>query len=228
VLSRHFDCLILDLGLWDMDGEKVLAAIEEDDSATLPPVIVYTGRNLSRAEEERLRRYTESIIIKDARSEERLLDEVSLFLHRVVSQMPPGKRQIIVDLHNEGAALRGKKVLIVEDDMRSAFALGGLLTDRGMGVIKAENGEVALRRLQEHPDVDIVLMDMMMPVMDGYEAMQAIRGQSQFAKLPIIALTAKAMREDAARCMAAGASDYLSKPVDEQRLLSAMRVWLYG
>ena len=228
LLSTAYDCMILDLGLWDMDGEKLLEAIKEDKEAHLPPVIVYTGRALSREEEMRLREYTESIIIKDVRSEERLLDEVSLFLHRVVDEMPPRKRQVIIDLHNSDALFQSKKVLIVEDDMRSSFALSKLLAEHGMSALKAENGEKALKMLDANPDVDLVLMDIMMPVMDGYETMDRIRADERFAKLPIVALTAKAMKGDAEKCLAAGANDYLAKPVDEERLFSIMRVWLYG
>ena len=190
-------------------------------------MIVYTARDLTREEEAELRERAESIILKDVRSEDRLLDEVSLFLHSVVSEMPKTKRQMIADLHNTDADLAGKKVLIAEDDMRTAFALSKLLTDLGVRVLKAEDGGKALEVLEKEPDVDLVLMDIMMPVMDGYEAMKKIRGQKRFRKLPIIVLTAKAMKEDRERCIEAGASDYLPKPVDPERLISMMRVWLY-
>jgi signal transduction histidine kinase/CheY-like chemotaxis protein/HAMP domain-containing protein/CHASE3 domain sensor protein len=228
VLSKRYDCMILDLGLWDMDGEKLLAAIENDADAELPPVIVYTGREVSREQELRLREYTESIILKDVRSEERLLDEVSLFLHRVVSQMPPPMQRLLVNLHDSDAMLAGKKILIADDDMRSAFALSRVLNGHGMATLKAPDGKKALELLDQEPDVDLVLMDIMMPVLDGYETIRRIRSQERFAKLPIIAVTAKAMKGDMEKCLAAGANDYLNKPVDAQRLLSMMRVWLYG
>jgi CheY-like chemotaxis protein len=221
-----YDCVVLDLGLPDMDGLELLEKLERE-GVELPPVIVYTCRDLSREEEIGLREHTESVIVKDVRSQERLLDEVSLFLHRVVSKMPEKQRRIILDLHDTDALLRDKKVLIVDDDMRTTFAMSNFLSGRGMKTLKAENGEKALRLLEENPDVDLVLMDIMMPVMDGYEAIKRIRNQEQFRKLPVIALTAKAMAEDREKCLAAGANDYLPKPVDQERLVSLMRVWLY-
>ena len=224
----HYDCMILDLGLMDLDGRHLLKTLESDSSVTLPPVIVYTARELTSEEEMELRNYSDSIIIKDVRSEDRLLDEVSLFLHRVVSEMPEQKRKIITRLHEPDSSLHGKKVMVVDDDMRTLFALSKLLSDCEMKVLKAENGEKALKLLEEHPDVSLVLMDIMMPVMDGLETIRRIRAQGRFVKLPIIALTAKAMKGDREQCMATGASDYLPKPLDQDRLLSMMRVWLYG
>jgi len=221
-----YDCVVLDLGLPDMDGDELLAALERE-GVELPPVVVHTGRDLTSEEEMSLREHAESIVIKDVRSQERLLDEVSLFLHCIVSRMPEKSRKIIQDLHNTDALLRGKKVLIVDDDMRTAFAMSQLLSGRGVETLKAENGKRALRLLAEHPDVDLVLMDIMMPVMDGYEAMKRIRGQERFRKLPIIVLTAKAMPEDREKCLEAGANDYLPKPVEQQRLISMLRVWLH-
>ncbi len=225
--SQHYDCVILDLKLPDMNGRELLATLEREGVA-LPPIIVHTARSLSADEEMDLRQHTESIIIKDVRSPERLLDEVSLFLHRVVSNLPEKQRAIIHNLHDSDAPLRGKKVLIVDDDMRTMFAISRLLSERGLETFKAGNGERALAMLAEQPDVDVVLMDIMMPVMDGYEAMKQIRAQDRYRKLPIIALTAKAMPEDRQKCLAAGASDYLPKPVDAGRLFSLLRVWLYG
>ena len=224
--SGGYDCVVLDLGLPDMEGMDLLKKLEHE-GVELPPVIVYTGRDLPSEEEIDLREYAESVIIKDVRSQERLLDEVSLFLHRVVSKMPEKQRKIILDLHDTDALLRDKKVLIVDDDMRTTFAMSRLLAERGMKTLKAENGEKALRLLDEHPDVDLVLMDIMMPVMDGYATMKRIRDQERFHGLPMIALTAKAMPEDREKCLAAGANDYLTKPVDQKRLVSMMRVWLY-
>ena len=221
-----YDCIVLDLRLPDMDGDELLKTLERE-GVNLPPVVVYTSQDLTLDQESDLREHTEAVVIKDVRSQERLLDEVSLFLHRIVSEMPSKKRQIIMDLHDTDALLREKKVLIVDDDMRTTFALSRLLSEHGMKAEKAEDGMRALKLLEEQPDVDIVLMDIMMPMMDGYEAMRLIRKQEKFRKLPIIALTAKAMPEDRKKCLAAGANDYLQKPVDQERLFSMMRVWLY-
>ena len=225
--SKTFDCMILDLGLPDMSGFQLLKALETEERLTIPPVIVYTGRELTREEDTQLREYAESIIIKGVKSEERLLDEASLFLHRVVSKLPEKKRQMITSLHDTDVMFKDKTVLVVDDDMRNVFALSKVLGEKGMRVLKAENGQRALDVLKEAPALDLVLMDIMMPVMDGYETMKRIRAQETFRKLPIIALTAKAMKEDKTRCIAAGASDYLPKPVDVNRLSSMMRVWLY-
>ena len=224
--SSRYDCVVMDLGLPDMDGGELLARLESE-GVNLPPVIVHTARDLTREEEADIRERAESIVIKDVRSQERLLDEVSLFLHRVVGRMSENKRKIIRSLHDTDEALRDKKVLVVDDDMRTTFAVSRLLAERGMLPIKAQNGERALQLLDEQPDTNLVLMDIMMPVMDGYDAINRIRAQERFRNLPIIALTAKAMPEDRARCLAAGASDYLTKPVDPERLISLMRVWLY-
>jgi CheY-like chemotaxis protein len=225
--SKTFDCMILDLGLPDMTGFQLLKALEAEESVTIPPVIVYTGRELTREEDAQLRKYAESIIIKGVKSEERLLDEASLFLHRVVSNMSEKKRQMITSLHDTDVMFKDKTILVVDDDMRNVFALSRVLEEKGMLVLKAENGQKALKVLKDTPAVDLVLIDIMMPVMDGYETMKRIRAQETFRKLPIIALTAKAMKEDKTRCIAAGASDYLPKPVDVNRLSSMMRVWLY-
>ena len=218
--------IVLDLSLQDGDSGQLLKKLEQE-GVSLPPVIVYTARELSWEEDLDLRSRTSAIVIKGAHSDERLLDEVSLFLHQVVSEMPEQKRQIIADLHDSDRVLRNKQILLVDDDMRTLFALTKLLSDRGMIVHKADNGESALTLLNEHSDIDLVLMDIMMPVMDGYETMSRIRQQERFRKLPIVALTAKAMREDNEKCMQAGANDYMSKPVDANRLLSMLRVWLY-
>ena len=224
--SGRYDCVVLDLGLPDMSGGELLAQLERE-GVELPPVIIYTARDLTREEEMDLSEHVESIVIKDVRSQERLLDEVSLFLHRVVSNMPEKKKQMILNLHDTDILFKDKKVLIVDDDMRTTFALSNLLSGRGMHTIKADNGERALQLLEKEPDVDLVLMDIMMPIMDGYKAMERIRSQDRFRDLPIIALTAMAMPEDRAKCIASGASDYLPKPLDKGRLISMMRVWLY-
>lgn len=223
--SEKYDCVVLDMGLPDMDGNELLLGLERE-GVSLPPVIVYTARNLTSDEETAIRERADSIVIKDVRSQERLLDEVSLFLHRVVNRMSDKKRQVIQTLHDSDALLQGKKILVVDDDMRTTFAVANLLAENGMKPLKAENGARALRLLEEQPDIDLVLMDVMMPVMDGYETIERIRAQEQFRTLPIIVLTAKAMPEDREKCLAAGASDYLPKPLDRGRLFSLMRVWL--
>ncbi|MTJ82327.1 MAG: response regulator [Telmatospirillum sp.] len=224
---RHnrYDCVVLDLTLPDMPGDEMLKILEKE-GLSLPPVVVHTARELSSSQEEDLREHAESIVVKDVRSPERLLDEVSLFLHRVVSQMPERQKRIIHQLYDTDAALNGRKILVVDDDMRTTFALSQLLGDHGMVPVKAENGQRALDLLKENADVALVLMDVMMPVMDGYEAMRRIRADDLKRKLPIIALTAKAMSDDRDKCLTAGANDYLTKPIDAQRLLSVMRVWL--
>gem|GEM_PF-682938 len=225
--ERRFDCVILDIGLPDMSGFELLETLGGMGDVALPPIVVYTGRELTREEDRRLREYSESIIIKGVRSEERLLDEVSLFLHRMVDNLPQSKREVIAELHNADAMFQGRTVLIVDDDMRNVFALSRVLEQRGMTLLKAENGQKALDILGSGAPVDLVLMDIMMPLMDGYETMKRIRADERFEKLPIIALTAKAMKEDRQRCIEAGASDYLPKPVDVARLFSVMRIWMY-
>jgi CheY-like chemotaxis protein len=190
-------------------------------------VIIYTGKQLTRKEETSLRRYADTIIVKDVRSPERLLDETSLFLHRVESRLPAEKRKLLQQLHSADAALEGKKVLIVDDDVRNVFALTSALEARRMEVRYAENGIDALRTLEEQPEIDLVLMDIMMPELDGYETIKHIRSVPHFESLPIISLTAKAMKGDREKSIAAGASDYITKPVDTDKLVSLLRVWLY-
>ena len=225
--KKRYDCMILDLGLPDMSGFDLLKLMEKSGDVTFPPVVVYTGKELTMEEENKLRRYSEFIIIKGVRSEERLLDETSLFLHRMVKKMPEEKQKMITALHDTDQILKDRNILIVDDDMRNVFALAKVLNEKGINTIKAENGLKALEILKQREDVDLVLMDIMMPVMDGYETMKKIREESHFKELPIIALTAKAMQRDKDDCIAAGANDYLAKPVDIDRLLSMMRVWLY-
>lgn len=192
------------------------------------PIIIYTGKDLDSKEETKLRKYAESIIIKDVRSPERLLDETTLFMHRVEANLPEDKRKILQKLHNKEELFEGKKILLVDDDIRNVFALSSVLEGYHMEVKFAENGREAIDMLVEQSDYDLVLMDMMMPEMDGYEAMRRIRQMPQYQKLPIIALTAKAMKEDRAKCIEAGASDYMKKPISTDQLLSLMRVWLYS
>jgi CheY-like chemotaxis protein/signal transduction histidine kinase/HAMP domain-containing protein len=225
--STRFDCMVLDLGLTGEDGYKLLERIKADPEIQDLPIIIYTGKDLSQAEETRLRRYAESIIIKDAKSPERLLDETALFLHRVESNLPDDKRRMLEQLHKTDSVFDGKKIMIVDDDVRNIFSLTSVLEQQGMVVVFAENGRDAIRMLGEQPDINLVLMDVMMPEMDGYETTRAIREMPQFAHLPIISLTAKAMKGDREKSITAGASDYITKPVDVDQLLSLMRVWLY-
>jgi CheY-like chemotaxis protein/CHASE3 domain sensor protein len=219
------DCIILDLTLPDMSGFQFLEKLSGLD-ISLPPIVIYTGQDLSRQEEQELRRYSESIIIKGARSPERLLDEVNLFLHRVESLLPQNQQQILSHVGMQDRSFENKTVLVVDDDLRNVFALTSALESKGLRVQIAKNGIEALEVLDKDPEINIVLMDLMMPKMDGYETIQKIRQQDRFKNLPIVALTAKAMKEDQEKCIAAGANDYLTKPLNLANLLSVMRVWL--
>jgi len=221
-----FDCMIIDLKLPDMDGSELLERMAKEDICSFPPVIVYTGRNLTRDEEAALLKYSRSIIIKGARSPERLLDEVTLFLHKVESDMPPERQKMLKSARSREKAFEGRKILVVDDDVRNVFALTSALEQKGALVEIARNGLEAIDRLQHDAGIDLVLMDIMMPEMDGFTAMQEIRKDARFAKLPIIAVTAKAMKDDQDRCLRAGANDYLAKPIDLDRLFSLIRVWL--
>ncbi len=225
--TTRFDCMVLDLKLPGKGGFSLLEQVKKSDAHRAIPVIVYTGKDLTRQEETRLRKYAETIIVKDVRSPERLLDETALFLHRVESHLPPERRRVLEQLHSADAVFQGRKVLIVDDDVRNVFALASVLEGYGVEVVYGENGHEGLAKLEEHPDVDLVLMDVMMPELDGYETTRAMRAQDRFRKLPIIALTAKAMKGDREKSIEAGASDYITKPVDTDQLLSLMRVWLY-
>jgi CheY-like chemotaxis protein len=224
--QNHIDCIILDIGLPDISGFDLIQKLEGIKEHHIPPIIVYTGKELSKEENEMLQKNAESIIIKGIKSEERLLDETALFLHRTIGNLPKSKQMIINSLHDKEAIFHSKKILLVDDDMRNIFALSKILQERGMEVIKAENGIKALKMLEDHANIDLVLMDIMMPEMDGYEAMKHIRSQLKYKNLPVIALTAKAMKDDKQKCIEAGANDYITKPIDMERLLSLMRVWL--
>lgn len=229
--EQTFDCMVLDLSLPDASGYSLLETISQDSSHSFPPVIVYTGRVLSADEEQRLRRYSKSIIIKGAKSPERLLDEVSLFLHQVVSDLPDEQQKMIRRARNRDSLLEGRRILIVEDDVRNVYALTNILEPRGAVIEIARNGQEALDKLehaQSQPSsgIDLVLMDVMMPVMDGLTATRAIRRNPDWKKLPIITLTAKAMPDDQQRCVDAGANDYMAKPLDVEKLLSLVRVWM--
>ncbi len=228
--SSTFDCMVMDVNLPDLSGYELLKAMSEQEDVSFPPVIVYTGRALTRDEEQQLRRFSKSIIIKDARSPERLLDEVTLFLHQVESELSVERRQMLQVARSRDAAFEGRTVLVVEDDVRNVFALSSILEPTGISVQIARNGREALEYLERSgnggPPADLVLMDIMMPEMDGYTAMREIRKQPAWRKLPIIALTAKAMKDDQDKCLAAGANDYMAKPLDVEKLLSLVRVWM--
>ncbi len=226
--ETRFDCMVLDLGLGSgTDGFQLLETVKSDPAMADLPIIIYTGKELSQEEETRLKRFAETIIVKDVKSPERLLDETALFLHRVEARLPEQKRRMLERLHNTDAVFAAKKVLVVDDDVRNIFSLTSVLEEHGMDVVFAENGKDAIAKLESTENIDLVLMDVMMPEMDGYETTRAIRERPKFRALPIIALTAKAMKGDREKCIAAGASDYITKPVDTEQLLSLMRVWLY-
>ena len=227
LLSGKFDCMILDLRLPDMSGIELLRKIRNDETLTQIPIIVYTGKELSKQERATIDEYAESTIIKGVDSHQRLLDETTLFLHRVEADLPEEQQKILRMMHDKEEIMTSKKILVVDDDMRNVFSLKKVLEDKGIKVLAGKNGKESIECLNNNPDIDLVLMDIMMPEMDGYEAMEEIRKQKRFKKLPIIALTAKAMKGDRAKCIEAGANDYLAKPVDSDRLFSMLRVWLY-
>ena len=222
-----FECMVLDLGLPDMSGFDLIEKIHKDLGLRQLPIIVYTGKELTLEEETRLKAVTETIIVKDVKSPERLLDETALFLHRVHANLPDDKQKMIKQVHEIDPALAGRKVLIIDDDVRNIFALTTVLERHKMQIVHSESGKDGIDKLRSTPDIGIVLMDIMMPGMDGYEATGTIRRDPKFKRLPIIALTAKAMKGDREKCITAGASDYISKPVDTEQLLSLLRVWLY-
>ncbi|MDO6413558.1 response regulator [Sphingomonas sp. BIUV-7] len=229
--EQTFDCVVLDLTLPDASGFSVLETLSAEGDHSFPPVIVYTGHDLTAEDEQKLRRYSSSIIIKGAKSPERLLDEVSLFLHQVVAELPAEHQKMIHAARNRDAVLEGRRILIVEDDVRNVYSLTSVLEPRGASVEIARNGQEALDALiaqdaQASNLIALVLMDVMMPVMDGLEATRRIRLDRRFAELPIIMLTAKAMPDDQERCLSAGANDYMSKPLDVEKLLSLVRVWM--
>jgi CheY-like chemotaxis protein len=225
--ERRYDCMVLDLKLPDRSGFELLEEIKQSSSLRSLPVVIYTARELSEAEAGQLQRVAQTVIVKDARSPERLLDETALFLHRVAEELPQPQRDMLQRGREPDPLLSGRKLLLVDDDIRNIFALVSILERHEMRVLTAETGKAALETLAANPDVDIVLMDIMMPEMNGYDTIRAIRDQERFAQLPIIALTAKAMMGDREKCIEVGATDYIAKPVDIQQLLSLLRVWLY-
>ena len=227
IKKEKFDCIIIDLGLPDMSGFELLEIMQKERDLQQTPIIVYTGKDLSKQEVSKLEKLANTVVLKTAESTERLLDETTLFLHRVESNLSKEKQNIIRKLHRTDEVLKNKKVLIVDDDMRNIFSVTNVLDSEGMNCITAENGVEAIKLLKKNPDTDIILMDIMMPEMDGYDATREIRKLDKFHKIPIIALTAKAMKGDHEKCLQVGMSDYVAKPVNIDKLLSLMRVWLY-
>jgi CheY-like chemotaxis protein len=218
---------VLDLKLPDMSGFEVLEHIRKEDSLADLPVVVFTGRELSADEDAELHSLARSVVVKGVESPERLLDETSLFLHRTIGKLPDDKQRMLRKLHSSDEHLVGRTVLLVDDDARNIFALSSVLERRGMNVLTATTGREAVNLLEAQPDTAIILMDIMMPEMDGYQTMRAIRENPRWRRLPIVALTAKAMKGDREKCLEAGASDYLAKPVNTEQLLAALRMWLH-
>jgi len=225
--DQAFDCVVLDLRLPDMTGFDLLQRMHAEPTLAAVPVVVFTGKELSSEEQAQLKLMAKSIVLKDVQSPERLLDETALFLHRVVTDLPPQKQAMLERLHGSDEVLRGRKILVVDDDARNIFALTSLLENHEMEVISTTNGRGAIEIIEKTTDLNIVLMDIMMPDMDGYETIGKIRENPAFSTLPILALTAKAMKGDREKCLDAGASDYIAKPVNTDQLLSLMRVWLF-
>jgi CheY-like chemotaxis protein/signal transduction histidine kinase len=227
LLDQPFDCCVLDLRLPDMNGYSLLEKMQGEAALREIPVVVFTGKELTEAEEKQLRTIAKSVVLKDVKSPERLFDETALFLHRVVADLPESQQRMLARLHHSNEALRGRKALVVDDDARNIFALTTVLENHEMEVLSATNGKQAIDIIQTEPDLSVVLMDIMMPEMDGYETLRRIRKNPQFRSLPILALTAKAMKGDREKCLEAGASDYVAKPVHTDQLIPLLRVWLY-
>jgi CheY-like chemotaxis protein len=225
--EQNCDCVVLDLKLPDMSGFEILEELCADPDLSDIPVVVFTGRQLTAEEDARLHTMARSIVVKGVESPERLLDETALFLHRVVTELPVGKQKMLERLNRSDEDLVGKTALLVDDDARNIFALSSMLERRGMRVLAATTGGEAIEVVRSTPDLAIVLMDIMMPEMDGYQTIAAIRENPTFRRLPIIALTAKAMKGDREKCLESGASEYLAKPVNTEQLLTAMRSWLH-
>jgi CheY-like chemotaxis protein len=225
--QQSYDCVVLDLRLPDMTGFEVLEEIKHDQSLSDVPVVVFTGRELSPEEDARLHTMARSIVVKGVESPERLLDETALFLHRIVTDLPADKQRMLERLNSSDEDLLDRTVLLVDDDARNIFALSSVLERRGMRVLTATTGREAIDLIEKTPELAIVLMDIMMPEMDGYQTIGVIRDNPQYRRLPIIALTAKAMKGDREKCLEAGATDYLAKPVNTEQLLSALRMWLH-
>jgi CheY-like chemotaxis protein len=225
--GKHFDCVVLDLKLPDMTGFELLDRIQEIEALRDLPIVVFTGKELTAEEDAKLRKVAKSIVIKGVESPERLLDETALFLHRVIDDLPESKRRMVQRLHESDDVLRDKRVLVVDDDVRNIFAMSSVLERHGIQVVSAGNGQEAIEKVTGDDAIDLVLMDIMMPGMDGYDTMRAIREKPDLRTLPIVAVTAKAMKGDREKCLEAGASDYLAKPVVTDQLLGVLRQWLH-
>jgi CheY-like chemotaxis protein len=227
LMDNPFDCCVLDLRLPDMSGYSLLEKMQAEPSLREVPVVVFTGKELEPEEEKQLRALAKSIVLKDVQSADRLFDETALFLHRVVANLPEPKQRMLARLHNSNEALHGRRALVVDDDARNIFALTTVLENHEMEVVSATNGRQAIEIIKNDSNLSVVLMDIMMPEMDGYETLREIRKIPEFRSLPILALTAKAMKGDREKCLEAGASDYIAKPVNTDQLVSLLRVWLY-
>ncbi|MDM8569253.1 response regulator, partial [Thiotrichales bacterium HSG1] len=225
--KTQFDCVVIDINVEQESGIHLINQLCHEEELSQVPVIIYANRDLNEDEENILQQCSNNITVKSVSSPARLLDETTLFLHQLEANLSQEKRSLLESVHDNEAILRYKTVLIADDDMRNVFSLVAMLEDKEMEVVIAKNGQEALDALEENPEITAVIMDVMMPGMDGYEAMQKIRKQPKYRKLPIIALTAKAMKDDKSKCIEAGASDYLAKPVDNDKLISLLRVWLY-
>ena len=225
--KETFDCVVLDLKLPDMSGFDVLQELRQETALSEIPVVVFTGRELTAEEDAQLHTMARSIVVKGVESPERLLDETALFLHRVIGDLPAEKQCMLERLNSSDEDLVGRTVLVVDDDARNIFALSSVLERHGMNVLTATTGREAIDLIGSTPDLAIVLMDIMMPEMDGYETIEQIRQKGEFRRLPIVALTAKAMKGDREKCLEAGASDYLAKPVNTEQLLTVLRMWLH-
>jgi len=225
--KQRFDCMVLDLKLPDTSGLELIGKIKKEKSLINLPIIIYTGKELSQEEETSLKEVAETIIVKGADSPQRLLDETALFLHRVEANLPASKREMLQQIYDKDPTLAGRKILLVDDDVRNIFALTSILEGHEVDITFAENGQDAIEKLRKNPGIELILMDIMMPKMDGYETTRAIRKIEKFKNIPIIAVTAKAMKGDREKCIEAGCSDYITKPVDTDQLLSLTRVWLY-
>ena len=225
--AGQFDCVVLDLRLPDMTGFDLLDRIQAKPELCDVPVVVFTGKDLTAADDRRLKKFAKSVVIKGVESPERLLDETALFLHRVIADLPPAKQRMVNSLHESDDSLRNKRVLVVDDDVRNIFAMSSVLERHGMDVVTAGTGQEAIDKVATDEDIALVLMDIMMPGMDGYQTMRAIRERPDSRALPIVAVTAKAMKGDREKCLEAGASDYLAKPVVTDQLLGVLRQWLH-
>jgi CheY-like chemotaxis protein len=227
ILERgRVDCLMIGPTLSDMSAVELLKRISRVEHAATVPIVMHAGGGISRGEQDNLRRLSELIVLKQVTTPEAVLEETTLFLHQALDRLPPAQRGVLTQRQISGTELSGKKVLIVDDDIRNIFALTGALEQHGMCVVNAENGTDGIEILKQNPDTDIVLMDIMMPELDGYDTMRIIRGLDEFKSLPIIAVTARAMKGDREKCLEAGASDYIAKPINMEQLTSLMRVWL--